>query len=140
MEKVRGRLVNFRVTDDEFEQLKTACDRQGARCLSAFARKIMLNAPDGGSDDLRRDSSMRWLCPASKSTLSKSKNRGIAVRLLFVILIFLSSALAQPARRAIPDAGANLPSQPIGRNDLISVYVYDAPEFSRTFRIGADGY
>jgi polysaccharide export outer membrane protein len=62
------------------------------------------------------------------------------VRLLFVILIFLSSALAQPARRAIPDAGANLPSQPIGRNDLISVYVYDAPEFSRTIRIGADGY
>jgi hypothetical protein len=55
MEKVRGRLVNFRVTDDEFEQLKTACDRQGARCLSAFARKIMLSAPDGGSDDLRRD-------------------------------------------------------------------------------------
>ena len=45
MQKVRGRLVNFRVTDDEFEQLKTACDRQGARCLSAFARQVMLSAP-----------------------------------------------------------------------------------------------
>ena len=53
MQQVRGRLVNFRVTDDEFEQLKTACDRQGARCLSAFARKVMLNAP-GETDDLDR--------------------------------------------------------------------------------------
>jgi hypothetical protein len=49
MQKVRGRLVNFRVTDDEFEQLKIACDRHGARCLSAFARKMILNAgtPNG---------------------------------------------------------------------------------------------
>jgi hypothetical protein len=50
MQKVRGRLVNFRVTDDEFEQLKIACDRQGARCLSAFARKMILNAGTPGSD------------------------------------------------------------------------------------------
>jgi hypothetical protein len=54
MQKVRGRLVNFRVTDDEFEQLKTACDRQGARCLSAFARKVMLSAPDALAEDYDR--------------------------------------------------------------------------------------
>jgi hypothetical protein len=54
MQKVRGRLVNFRVTDDEFEQLKTACDRQGARCLSAFARKVMLSAPDAHAEDYDR--------------------------------------------------------------------------------------
>ena len=52
MEKVRGRLVNFRVTDDEFEQLKIACDRQGARCLSAFARKMMLNATNANGENL----------------------------------------------------------------------------------------
>jgi hypothetical protein len=52
MEKVRGRLVNFRVTDDEFEQLKLACDRQGARCLSAFARKMMLNATNANGENL----------------------------------------------------------------------------------------
>ena len=51
MEKVRGRLVNFRVTDDEFEQLKIACDRQGARCLSAFARKMMLNATNANGEN-----------------------------------------------------------------------------------------
>jgi len=50
MQKARGRLVNFRVTDDEFEQLKSACDRQGARCLSAFARQVMLSPHDAGTD------------------------------------------------------------------------------------------
>ncbi len=50
MEKVRSRLVNFRVTDDEFQQLKEASDRQGARCLSAFARKMVLSAGSGSED------------------------------------------------------------------------------------------
>ena len=54
MRKVRGRLINFRVTNDEFEQLKIACDRQGARCFSAFARQIMLSAPDANPGDLDR--------------------------------------------------------------------------------------
>ena len=44
MQKVRSRLVNFRVTDDEFQQLKDASDRHGARCLSAFARNMVLSA------------------------------------------------------------------------------------------------
>lgn len=35
---------------------------------------------------------------------------------------------------------SNLPIQPIGANDLVAVSVYDAPEFTRTVRIGADGY
>ena len=54
MQKVRGRLVNFRVTDDEFEQLKSACDRHGARCLSAFARQVMLSPPDAPTTDYER--------------------------------------------------------------------------------------
>ena len=49
MPKLRSRLVNFRVTDDEFQQLKTACDRHGNRCLSAFGRELTLNTsnPEG---------------------------------------------------------------------------------------------
>jgi polysaccharide export outer membrane protein len=35
---------------------------------------------------------------------------------------------------------ANLPAQPLGPNDLIAVSVYDAPEFSRTIRVSADGF
>ena len=58
-----------------------------------------------------------------------------------LLLIFLSTivASAQPARRTSPDTGANLPSQPVGPNDLIAVSIYDAPELSRTIRVGADG-
>jgi hypothetical protein len=49
MRNIRTRLVNFRVTDEEFARLKTAADRQGARCLSDFARSIMF----GGTYDDR---------------------------------------------------------------------------------------
>ena len=37
------------------------------------------------------------------------------------------------------DAGANLPAQAVGPNDLIAVFVYGAPELSRAIRVGADG-
>jgi polysaccharide export outer membrane protein len=40
---------------------------------------------------------------------------------------------------AVPEQGANLPTQALGPNDLIAVSVYDAPELTRTVRIGADG-
>lgn len=46
MSKTRTRLVNFRVTDEEFERLKSASSRQGARCLSDFARCVMLGQPN----------------------------------------------------------------------------------------------
>ncbi len=46
MQKIRNRLVNFRVTEEEFEQLKSASDRQGARCLSHFVRDVMLSNPN----------------------------------------------------------------------------------------------
>jgi len=46
MSKARTRLVNFRVTDEEFERLKTASSRQGARCLSDFARSLTLGPPN----------------------------------------------------------------------------------------------
>jgi polysaccharide export outer membrane protein len=46
----------------------------------------------------------------------------------------------QPNRPAsAPELGANLPAQPVGPNDLIAVSIYDAPELSRTIRVGADG-
>jgi hypothetical protein len=50
VQKVRKRLVNFRVTDDEFELLRMACERHGARCLSSFARNMMLNTFQGRGD------------------------------------------------------------------------------------------
>jgi hypothetical protein len=36
------RLVNFRVTEAEYQQLRDACVTQGARCVSDFARQATL--------------------------------------------------------------------------------------------------
>src|SRR5450755_167133 len=59
------------------------------------------------------------------------------------VLIFaclLANASAQTRPSAPPEnQGANLPAQPIGPNDLIAVSVYDAPELTRSVRVGADG-
>ena len=52
MQKVRNHLVNFRVTEEEFEKLKHACDRQGARCLSHFVRDAILNSPTFDPDSM----------------------------------------------------------------------------------------
>jgi polysaccharide export outer membrane protein len=68
---------------------------------------------------------------------------GIIMRTLLVFA--LSTAAFPQVRPAVmPEISAlnlpaNLPAQPIGPNDLISVSVYDAPEFSRAVRVGADG-
>ena len=60
--------------------------------------------------------------------------------LLSVSLLAASAWCQQPARPVpIPELGGNLPAQPVGPNDLIAVSVYDAPELSRTIRVGADG-
>jgi hypothetical protein len=47
VQKVRSRLINFRVTDEELDQLKTAASVQGSRCLSEFARLVMLGTTTG---------------------------------------------------------------------------------------------
>ena len=56
-------------------------------------------------------------------------------------LLFCGVAVAQ-TRSSLPavDLGANLPAQRIGANDLLAISVYDQPEFTRTVRVGADGF
>src|SRR5579871_1037518 len=43
-------------------------------------------------------------------------------------------------RAAAENTNANLPAQRIGANDLVAISVYDAPELTRTVRVGADGF
>jgi polysaccharide export outer membrane protein len=63
------------------------------------------------------------------------------VRLILCFSLMAFAALAQtPAPRQQPEQGANLPAQPVGPNDLLSVSVYGEPDLSRTVRVGADGY
>ena len=40
--KPRNRLVNFRLSDDEFDKLKSLCPLHGARSISDFARSSVL--------------------------------------------------------------------------------------------------
>lgn len=45
-----------------------------------------------------------------------------------------------PPQNLNPDlSGANLPAQIIGADDMITLSVYDSPEFSRAIRVGPDG-
>jgi polysaccharide export outer membrane protein len=62
-----------------------------------------------------------------------------------LLLLGLSSVAFPQAHTAVmPEISTytlplNLPAQKIGPNDLISVAVYDSPEFTRAVRVGADG-
>src|SRR5438128_8582102 len=61
-----------------------------------------------------------------------------------LLLAFSSIAFPQARTAVMPEISANslplnLPAQKIGPNDLISVSVYDAPEFTRAVRVGPDG-
>jgi hypothetical protein len=52
MMKVRNRLVNFRVTEEELAQMKAAGANQGMRCLSDFARAASLHVARSSSTQL----------------------------------------------------------------------------------------
>jgi polysaccharide export outer membrane protein len=56
---------------------------------------------------------------------------------MLTLMLMAAAMVAQV--RVVEPGGANLPAQKIGANDLIAVSVYDAPEFTRTVRVGADG-
>lgn len=45
--RTRRRLVNFRLTDEELASLKVACLIEGARNVSDFARKAVLQSARG---------------------------------------------------------------------------------------------
>ena len=49
--KPRTRLVNFRVSEDEFQSLREACETGGARSISDFARCAVLTTPAKPEND-----------------------------------------------------------------------------------------
>ena len=61
---------------------------------------------------------------------------------LLLFLPFAATALMLGQVRptaSYPDSGPNLPAQRIGADDLLSISVYDSPEFTRTVRVSSDG-
>ena len=61
--------------------------------------------------------------------------RGALLLLCWAVLPVAIAQIRQPT-----DPNANLPAQRIGATDLVAISVYDAPELTRTVRVGADGY
>jgi hypothetical protein len=53
LHKLKNRNIIFRVTDEEFDRLKTASNLHGSRCLSEFARTIMLGTSAGVEDKIQ---------------------------------------------------------------------------------------
>lgn len=45
--KPRNRLVNFRLSEEEFEKLRASCSLYGARSLSDFARVAVMRSVSG---------------------------------------------------------------------------------------------
>ena len=59
---------------------------------------------------------------------------------LIVPVMLSLSAFAQDAPRPIMAFDqTNLPQQPIGKEDLLGITVYDSPELTRTFRVNGEG-
>lgn len=80
---------------------------------------------------LRADSSLRGRI-GSRTVLM-----GGAFFLVFCGVVALAKT------QSIPNAGiasANLPTQKIGPNDLIAIFVYDQPEFTRSVRVSSEGF
>ncbi len=64
MNIIRNRIINFRVSEDEFRRLKAASTLQNARCLSDFARAATLRVAgntDAEPDRLRSDTDIHAL-------------------------------------------------------------------------------
>jgi hypothetical protein len=57
---IRNRIINFRVSEDEFRRLKAASTLQNARCLSDFARAATLRIAGSadGEVDRRNDNDL----------------------------------------------------------------------------------
>jgi uncharacterized protein (DUF1778 family) len=68
----RTKLVNFRVSDEEYEALRSACTRHGARSISDFARLAVLGW--AGSTDLQA-TAMQWRLSALGSKMAELEGR-----------------------------------------------------------------
>ncbi len=68
----RTRLVNFRVSDEEYSALITACSRHGARSISDYARLAVLRRASSGE---KQSASLHWRLSALGHQLSELESR-----------------------------------------------------------------
>ena len=82
----------------------------------------------------------------SRKIVDPSRPWGRAVALVSACwLVMTGSAYGQQPERTVATASnfdyaySNLPTQPVGPDDLLALSVYDSPELTRTVRVDADG-
>jgi hypothetical protein len=75
----RNRIVNFRVTEGEYDRLRRACGLHGWRTLSDFARSASLTAAANGASNT-------WLVDNDFSSLSR-KMADLSARLHDVLQV-----------------------------------------------------
>lgn len=78
----RSRVLNFRLTDDEYQEIRSACSVHGLRCVSDLARIAVLqfaktHALPAGVDGLpgRRQSAIEMHLSSLDATLSRVNSR-----------------------------------------------------------------
>ena len=76
MYRLRSRIVNFRVTDEEFERLKTLSSANGARCLSDYARAVILGNAAGLACSESRIDAVEHRLSAVESDLAGLRDSG----------------------------------------------------------------
>lgn len=54
MLKRRSRIVSFRLSDEEYDSLKSVSVSRGARSVSEFTRSVACNSAEDGSEALER--------------------------------------------------------------------------------------
>ena len=71
----RKRLINFRVTDEEFLRLKQASSLRNARCLSDFARTAILETARASETPRESDGSVVGQLEAFDRRLARLESR-----------------------------------------------------------------
>lgn len=62
-----------------------------------------------------------------------------AFSVLCILVLSFSAAMGQGRAPSLDSQSPNLPAVRIGPNDLVSIAVYDSPEFTRIVRVGSEG-
>jgi hypothetical protein len=95
--KPRNRLVNFRLSEEEFEGLQAACRASGARSLSDFARSAVLQSMErvGEGESVRGEVTLGPLSRLGR-TVETLESR------VEQILSLLSSGASEPPRPESP--------------------------------------
>ena len=103
--KPRNRLVNFRLTEEEFVYLRDACLAQGARSISDFARSAVLRQADRSGAGLAASGSLSANTGESPSTQSLAELQSMMEQLQARVgqLVEKVDLVRAPAAEPIPE-------------------------------------